>query len=137
MKHYTSSGRYYGVAQACRHADAQAAYPRAVSQAQYFAPPLGIGFTRIASQPERRAVELGLNNGYHVYPNIPMARIFIYLAAVMDRVSRKLLAWRVAITLDAECCVAAMGAAVSCYGRPQIVNTDHDASSPVRPSPSC
>ena len=39
---------------------------------------------------------------------IPMARGFVYLVAVMDWYSRKVLAWRLSITMDVEFCVAAM-----------------------------
>jgi putative transposase len=55
---------------------------------------------------------------------IPMARGFVYLVAVMDWHSRKVLAWRLSITMDVEFCVAAMEEAIARYGVPEIVNTD-------------
>ena len=55
---------------------------------------------------------------------IPMARGFVYLVAVMDWYSRKVLAWRLSITMDVEFCVSAMQDAIARYGVPEIVNTD-------------
>ena len=55
---------------------------------------------------------------------IPMARGFVYLVAVMDWYSRKVLAWRLSITMDVEFCVAAMADAIARHGVPEIVNTD-------------
>jgi putative transposase len=55
---------------------------------------------------------------------IPMARGFVYLAAVMDWLSRKVLAWRVSITMDAAFCIEAVEEALSRYGAPEIFNTD-------------
>ena len=55
---------------------------------------------------------------------IPMARGFVYLAAVMDWYSRKVLSWRVSITLDVHLCLEAMDEAIARYGAPEIVNTD-------------
>lgn len=55
---------------------------------------------------------------------IPMAKGFLYLVAVMDWHSRKVLAWRLSNTLDAEFCVAALEEALAQYGAPEIFNTD-------------
>jgi len=55
---------------------------------------------------------------------IPMARGFLYLAAVMDWYSRKVLAWRLSNTLTADFCVAALKDALACFGPPEIFNTD-------------
>jgi putative transposase len=55
---------------------------------------------------------------------IPMRRGFVYLAAVMDWRSRRLLAWRLSNTLTADFCVAALEDAIREYGAPEIVNTD-------------
>jgi putative transposase len=55
---------------------------------------------------------------------IPMARGFVYLAAVMDWASRKVLSWRVSITMQADFCVEALEEAISRYGKPGIMNTD-------------
>jgi putative transposase len=53
-----------------------------------------------------------------------MRRGFLYLVAIMDWASRKVLAWRVSNSLDAEFCVAALEEALARYGRPEIFNTD-------------
>ena len=55
---------------------------------------------------------------------IAMARGFVYLAAVIDWFSRRVLAWRVSITMQVEFCLEAVGEALSRYGRPEIFNTD-------------
>ena len=55
---------------------------------------------------------------------IPMARGFVYLAAVLDWASRRVLGWRVSITLSADFCVAALEEALATHGSPQIFNTD-------------
>jgi putative transposase len=55
---------------------------------------------------------------------VPMAQGFVYLAAVMDWYSRKVLAWRVSITLDTAFCVEAVEEALGRYGKPAIFNTD-------------
>ena len=55
---------------------------------------------------------------------IPMARGFVYLAAVLDWASRRVLAWRLSITMDAAFCVEALEEAMARYGKPEIFNTD-------------
>nr|WP_224011286.1 IS3 family transposase [Cupriavidus pinatubonensis] len=55
---------------------------------------------------------------------IPMARGFVYLTAVVDWASRKVLAYRVAITLESCHAVEALEEAFAKYGTPEIVNTD-------------
>lgn len=55
---------------------------------------------------------------------IEMARGFVYLVAVMDWFSRKVLAWRLSITLDSSFCVEALQEALERYGAPEIFNTD-------------
>ena len=55
---------------------------------------------------------------------IPMARGFVYLAAVVDWFSRKVLAWRVSITLDTAFCLEAVEEALARYGKPEMFNTD-------------
>jgi putative transposase len=55
---------------------------------------------------------------------IPMAKGFVYLVAVMDWFSRRVLAWRLSITMDADFCVDALQAALARYGKPEIFNTD-------------
>src|ERR687893_1776443 len=55
---------------------------------------------------------------------IPMARGFVYLAAVVDWFSRRVLAWRLSITLEAAFCIEAVEEALARYERPEIFNTD-------------
>lgn len=55
---------------------------------------------------------------------IPMRRGFLYLVAIMDWFSRKVLAWRLSNTMDADFCVAALEEAIARHGRPDIFNTD-------------
>ncbi|MGH8399844.1 MAG: IS3 family transposase [Gammaproteobacteria bacterium] len=55
---------------------------------------------------------------------IPMARGYVYLAAVVDWYSRRVLAFRVSISMDVEFCVAAVEDAIARYGTPEIFNTD-------------
>jgi putative transposase len=55
---------------------------------------------------------------------IPMARGFVYLAAVVDWFSRRVLAWRVSITMEVEFCLEAVEEALAKHGRPEIFNTD-------------
>jgi len=59
-----------------------------------------------------------------------MARGFVYLVAVMDWFSRRVLAWRVSITLATDFCVAALGEAMTRYGQPEIFNTDQGVQFP-------
>jgi putative transposase len=55
---------------------------------------------------------------------IPMRRGFLYLVAIMDWASRKVLAWRLSNTMEADFCVAALEEAIARYGKPGIFNTD-------------
>ena len=55
---------------------------------------------------------------------VPMARGFVYLAAVVDWHSRRVLAWRLSITLEAAFCVEALEEALARHGKPTIFNTD-------------
>ena len=55
---------------------------------------------------------------------IPMAKGFVYLVAVMDWHSRRVLAWRLSNTLDVHFCVEALEEAIQHYGTPEIFNTD-------------
>ena len=55
---------------------------------------------------------------------IPMARGFVYLAAVIDWFSRKVLSWRISITMDNAFCIEAVEEALARYGKPEIFNTD-------------
>ena len=55
---------------------------------------------------------------------VPMARGFVYLAAVVDWYSRRVLAWRLSITLSADFCIEALEEALDRHGRPEIFNSD-------------
>ncbi len=55
---------------------------------------------------------------------IPMRRGFLYLVAIMDWASRKVLSWRLSNTMGADFCVAALEEAIARYGKPDIFNTD-------------
>jgi putative transposase len=55
---------------------------------------------------------------------IPMARGFVYLAVVLDWLSRRVLSWRVSITMEAAFCVEALQDALATHGKPEIFNTD-------------
>ncbi|MCI0754814.1 IS3 family transposase [Teichococcus vastitatis] len=55
---------------------------------------------------------------------IPMRRGFLYLVAVMDWATRKVLSWRVSNTMDVEFCLDALEEALAHHGRPEIFNTD-------------
>ena len=55
---------------------------------------------------------------------IPMARGFVYLAAVLDWATRRVLSWRLSITMEASFCVEALEEALAKYGKPDIFNTD-------------
>ena len=55
---------------------------------------------------------------------IPMARGFVYLVAVMDWFSRKVLSWRISNSMTADFCVEALEEAIAKYGAPEIFNTD-------------
>jgi len=55
---------------------------------------------------------------------IPMAKGFVYLAVVLDWFSRRVLSWRLSITMEAGFCVEALEEALAKHGKPEIVNTD-------------
>ena len=55
---------------------------------------------------------------------IPMARGFVYLAVVLDWFSRRVLSWRLSITMEAAFCVATLQDALARHGKPDIFNTD-------------
>ena len=58
---------------------------------------------------------------------VPMARGFVYLAAVVDWFSRRVLSWRLSITMEAGFCIEALEEAIARHGRPEIFNTDQGA----------
>ena len=58
---------------------------------------------------------------------LPMAKGFMYLVAIMDWHSRRVLSWRVSNTLDTGFCIEALEEALQRYGAPEIFNTDQGA----------
>lgn len=58
---------------------------------------------------------------------IPMAKGFMYLVAIMDWYSRRVLAWRVSNTMDTVFCIEALEEAIQRHGAPEIFNTDQGA----------
>jgi len=55
---------------------------------------------------------------------IPMRRGFLYLVAVMDWATRRVLSWRLSNTMDVDFCIAALEEALARFGRPEIFNSD-------------
>ena len=55
---------------------------------------------------------------------IPMAKGFVYLAVVLDWFSRRVLSWKLSITMEAAFCVEALEDALATHGKPEIFNTD-------------
>lgn len=72
--------------------------------------------------------ELEITRPNHVWcadiTYIPMRRGFLYLVAIMDWATRKVLSWRLSNTMDAGFCVEALQEAMARYGKPEIFNTD-------------
>ena len=68
----------------------------------------------------------GRETGYRALPltPLPMGKGFVYLVAVMDWYSRRVLSWRVSTTMDTSFCVDALEEAIERYGCPEIFNTD-------------
>jgi transposase InsO family protein len=83
--------------------------------------------------------------GQALYPDIPMAKGFLYLVAIIDWHRRAVLGRRLSNTLGTEFCVEVLQEALARHGRPEIFNTDQSlpqrrlgaASSPAPNSPSC
>lgn len=55
---------------------------------------------------------------------IPMRKGFLYLVAVMDWATRKVLSWKLSNTMEADFCIEALEEAMAKYGKPDIFNTD-------------
>jgi len=72
--------------------------------------------------------QLTITRPNHVWASdityIPMRRGFVYLCAILDWASRRVLAWRLSNTLTTDFCVEAVREAISRYGTPEIFNTD-------------
>jgi putative transposase len=85
------------------------------------------------THPEHRVYpyllrKLSITRPNHVWCSdityIPVRRGFLYLVAIMDWATRKVLAWRLSNTLKASFCVEALNEAIGKYGKPEIMNTD-------------
>ena len=59
---------------------------------------------------------------------IPMAKGCVYLAAVIDGYSRRVLAWRVLISMETNVCIDAIEGALPNHGKPEVLNTDQGSS---------
>jgi putative transposase len=72
--------------------------------------------------------QLAITRPNHVWATdityIPMQRGFVYLCAILDWASRRVLAWRLSNTLTTDFCLEAVREAITQYGRPEIFNTD-------------
>jgi len=55
---------------------------------------------------------------------IPIRQSFVYLSAVLDCATRRVLAWRLSNSLTADPCFDALDEAILEYGRPKIMNTE-------------
>lgn len=62
-----------------------------------------------------------------------MRRGFLYLVAIMDRASGKVLVWGLSNSMDADFCVAALGGGLARFGEPDV----WEGSLPALPSPAC
>lgn len=63
-----------------------------------------------------------------------MVRGFVYLVGIVDWLTRRVLAWRVSISMAVAFCIEALKEALARYGRPSIFNSDWARKSPVQPS---
>jgi len=72
--------------------------------------------------------DLSIERSNHVWcadiTYIPMRKGFLYLVAIMDWYSRKVLSWRLSNIMDADFCISALNEALEKYGKPDIFNTD-------------
>lgn len=76
----------------------------------------------------------GLGDGHHLHPD---GGGFVYLAAVVDWFSRKVLAWRLSITMDTTFCIEAVEDAMARFGKPETFIRTRARSSPAEGSPAC
>jgi len=74
-----------------------------------------------AARPGRHAAQPGLGHGYHLHPD---GAWFVYLAAVVDWFSRRVLAWKLSITMETSFCIEALEEALSMNEKPEMFNTD-------------
>ena len=74
-----------------------------------------------AARCSDHATEPGLGDGYHLYPDGARLRLSGRCARL---VSRRVLSWRLSITMEAAFCVETLEDALACHGKPEIFNTD-------------
>jgi transposase InsO family protein len=77
--------------------------------------------------------EPGVGDRYHLHPD---GAGFVYLAVLLDWFSRRVLAWRLSITMETAFCVETPEDALARYGRPNIFNTDQGSQFTGKPSPT-
>jgi putative transposase len=70
---------------------------------------------------------LGVRFPRATHPYIPMAKGFLYLVAIMDWATRRVLSFRTSNTLTTDFCVEALTEALTKHGRPEIFNSDQGA----------
>jgi len=87
--------------------------------------------------PSRRCEHRLPGSGCADITYIPIRRGVLYLVAVMDWATRKVLAYRLSNTMDTEFCIQALEDALAQFGAPEIFNTDQGSSSPAHASPMC
>jgi putative transposase len=73
---------------------------------------------------ERCTYGSGRRSALALLTPLPMARGFVYLAVVLDWATRRVLSWRVSITMEAAFCVETLEDALARHGKPDIFNTD-------------
>lgn len=128
---------FFGVRQMCRYLK-RLGYQAGVKRIRRLMRLMGIEAiyqkprTTIPEQKSKRYPyllrDLEIRASNHVWCSdityIPMRKGFMYLVAIMDWHSRKILAWRLSNTMEADFCIAALEEALEKYGRPKIFNTD-------------
>ena len=117
----------------CEDTDAADGYRALYRRPRTTKPEPGHDYPSAARRRDHTA-KPGVGDGHY---HITMARGFVYLAVVLDWFSRRVLSWRVSITMEAAFCVEALEDALARYGKPEIFNTIRAASSPVRRSLAC
>ena len=92
-----------------------------ISRSTFYAPPSG-------ESDENLAIMAEIDRPNQVWCTdltyIPLARGFLYPVAIMDWWSRKVLAWRLSNTMEAEFCIDALEEAMDRHGKPEIFNSD-------------
>jgi putative transposase len=79
------------------------------------------GLSLSPAQAGGHQTQSGLGNGHHLHSD---GRGFVYLCAVVDWFSRRVLSWRLSITLETAFCIEAVEEALARHGKPDIFNTD-------------